>query len=85
MKQSCYNCRYFVKKGGPASTQGQCAINPPTVIHFAHGRASPDMVCGWPIIDQRDWCGKWLEKPAEIRTDLPDDDWDDDPGGKAAV
>jgi hypothetical protein len=59
-KQKCENCRYRVLRRYREMTREiaylQCRRNAPQPSAKEHASAF------WPIVDDDDWCGEWVER-----------------------
>ena len=55
----CETCFYFQQRQTSVKA-GECHKNPPTLYSTPTGRD-----CGWPPVNDDDWCGAWTDKPSE--------------------
>ena len=60
MTQACNHCAYFRQYDGQATseaTSGACRVNPPSA-------STQDKMAVWPIVNSKDWCGRFETKHA---------------------
>lgn len=72
MKQSCENCRYFLRNDQKAidfdqtkapskkESNGVCRQKPPSASVGMHSISNQPMIVSiWPQVSSIEWCGEW--------------------------
>ena len=76
IRQRCIDCIFFKKINHHIG--GECRVNPPVFTQRVSAyeydecvrRYRTDFVGHWPIVEQTDWCGRFLDK--HIKSQLED-------------
>ena len=62
--QVCERCKYWTETGGTDSgLVGECHRNAPQPELIEAVSASRIRYAAWPVTADRDWCGKYEERP----------------------